>query len=366
MLRSLHLTLDYPPKSHGGISTAVGAVVQLLSERVGPALVISYDDWRPSQQRENTASVSRNGSVWRVQSVQTAREIAEAEPFESIARVVVHHPLLWEDGQTLAKRLKAPIDFVLHVDLAHVADICHRVLPPHHAALESRIVREADRVLALSKDVATRWALAYPSTAIALTPLLLGRGFQESSPSKPFRILSVGRFDYVKGTDLMAEAMNEVLEQNPECEWWHVGGNPASPKTQRRWARKVEAALSPSVSSRYRWMPWQDGDALGGFYREASLAVVPSRYETFGLVALEALSFGRPVVAFSRGGLVDTLAHDVTGYLTDAVDASSLARVINETVGCLKLNPNRWDAAVKERYLKLEDTAADSWIRAFS
>ena len=37
-------------------------------------------------------------------------------------------------------------------------------------------------------------------------------------------------------------------------------------------------------------MPWQDGDALGGFYREASLAVVPSRYETFGLVALEALS----------------------------------------------------------------------------
>ena len=42
----------------------------------------------------------------------------------------------------------------------------------------------------------------------------------------------------------MAEAMNEVLEQNPECEWWHVGGNPASPKTQRRWARKVEAALA--------------------------------------------------------------------------------------------------------------------------
>ena len=50
MLRTLHLTLDYPPKSHGGISTAVGAVVQLLNERVGPALVISYDDWRPSQQ----------------------------------------------------------------------------------------------------------------------------------------------------------------------------------------------------------------------------------------------------------------------------------------------------------------------------
>ena len=366
MLSTLHLTLDYPPKSHGGISTAVGAIVQLLSERVGPALVISYDDWRPSQQRENTASVSRNGSLWRVQTVETAKEIAEAEPFESVDRVVVHHPLLWEDGQILAKRLRTPIDFVLHVDLVHVADICHRVLPPHHAALESRIIREADRVLALSADVAKRWALAYPNTALTLTPLLLGRGLKESSPSETFCILSVGRFDYVKGTDLMAEAMNEVLEQNPECEWWHVGGNPASLKTQRRWARKVEAALSSSVGSRYRWMPWQDREALSGFYREASLVVVPSRYETFGLVALEALSFGRPVVAFSRGGLLDTLTHDVTGYLTDEVNASSLARVINETVGCLKLDPTRWDAGVKERYLKLEKNAADSWIRAFS
>ena len=99
---------------------------------------------------------------------------------------MVHHPLLWEDGQTLAKRLKAPIDFVLHVDLAHVADICHRVLPPHHAALESRIVREADRVLALSKDVATRWALAYPSTAIAFTPLLLEEAFKNLRPVNLF------------------------------------------------------------------------------------------------------------------------------------------------------------------------------------
>ena len=76
MLRSLHLTLDYPPKSHGGISTAVGAVVQLLSERAGRTCAgdLLHDDWRPSQQRESTASVSRNGVVWRVQSVQTATE----------------------------------------------------------------------------------------------------------------------------------------------------------------------------------------------------------------------------------------------------------------------------------------------------
>ena len=47
------------------------------------------------------------------------------------------------------------------------------------------------------------------------------------------------------------------------------------------------------------------------------------------LVTLEALCAGRPVVAFSRGGLVDTLAHDVTGYLTDAV-VRQVAQVINK------------------------------------
>ena len=173
------------PEEPWRISTAVGAVVQLLGRAGRTCAGHLYDDWRPRSKGENR-SVSRNGSVWRVQSVGAAREVAEVEPFESIARVVVHHPLLWEDGQTLAKRLRAPIDFVLHVDLAHVADICHRVLPPHHSVLESRIIREANRILALSVDVEKRWSLAYPSTTVTLTPLLLGRGFQDASPTKPF------------------------------------------------------------------------------------------------------------------------------------------------------------------------------------
>ena len=173
----------------------MGAIIQFLNAEVGPALVLSYDDWRPSREPKHVIPVSRSENEWRVQTVEAASEVVESERFEPIARVVVHHPLLWEDGSKLARRLKAAIDFVVHVDLSHVANICNRVLPPHYALLEARIIEEADRVLALSEDVATRWRSHYPNVSIRLTPLFLGRCFEETEAIAPWRILSVGRFD---------------------------------------------------------------------------------------------------------------------------------------------------------------------------
>ena len=115
----------------------------------------------------------------------------------------------------------------------------------------------------------------------------------------------------------------------------------------------------------HRVVSWQDGEALDNLYREAALTVISSRYETFGLVALESLSFWRPVVAFRRGGLADTLCDGVTGRVVDELNAKSLAQSVSDTLESFGSDRNRWSTMLEDRYLQLEKAATESWMKAF-
>ena len=134
--------------SHGGISTAVGALVRVLSAQTGRVGVISYDEWRPRNSKGVPDDIHRSQDLWRLRTPKAARSLITSEPFEGVGRVVVHHPLLWEDGLALSRRVNAPADFVVHVDALHVADLTNRELPPQYLQLQGRIVREATRLVA--------------------------------------------------------------------------------------------------------------------------------------------------------------------------------------------------------------------------
>ena len=351
--------------SHGGISTAVGALVEVLraeSDRVG---VISYDDWRPKSGKTNSDAIEEGEDLWRVRTPEGARALITSKPFGEVARIVVHHPLLWDDGVTLSEHLDAPIDFVIHVDALHVAVVTNRELPEHYAALQARIIREATRVVALSRDVFNRWKASYPDASIHLAPLPLAKQNDIGTHRGSRDILSVGRFDFVKGTDILGETISAVLAQRPECQWTHIGGNPASPKTERRWKRKLETYLGERLLPQFTMLAWQDQAGLEVFYKRSSLVVVPSRYETFGLVAREAISYGVPVVAFDVGGLKDILLDDVTGRVVKEVDSDTLAHAILDAVDQLSSHPRLWSDSAVEQSEALESYARISWLRLY-
>jgi len=69
---------------------------------------------------------------------------------------------------------------------------------------------------------------------------------------------------------------------------------------------------------------------LGSYYERAAVVCVPSRREGYGVVAREAMAYGRPVVATRVGGLVDTIEDGITGLL---VDAEGLAPAIKRLLG---------------------------------
>ena len=80
------------------------------------------------------------------------------------------------------------------------------------------------------------------------------------------------------------------------------------------------------VAEQVRFVAPQPHHILSSYYRAADVVIVPSRSESFGLVALEAAACGIPVVASAVGGLLNIVDDGVTGYLVDGRDPERFAR----------------------------------------
>ncbi|MDE3229630.1 MAG: glycosyltransferase [Chloroflexota bacterium] len=147
-------------------------------------------------------------------------------------------------------------------------------------------------------------------------------------------LLFVGRLDPIKGIDLLLESV--ALLRTP-VRLLVVGGDPAGdPEVERLRARAAELGLG----SRVRFpgaVPQRD---LPAYYHAADAVVVSSRYESFGLVAVEALACGATVVASAAGGLPSIVRDDMNGLLVPWRTPQAFAERIDLLLG---------DAALAER-----------------
>jgi len=144
-------------------------------------------------------------------------------------------------------------------------------------------------------------------------------------------LLFVGRIQPLKGLDVAVQALAEL--RRPDATLLVVGG--ASGTDGRTEVSRVEAlARRLGVLDRIRFVPPQPHHLLSTFYRAADVCLVPSRSESFGLVALEAAACGTPVVAAAVGGLRTLVDHERTGFLVDGRDPAQFAlladRIISE------------------------------------
>lgn len=138
-------------------------------------------------------------------------------------------------------------------------------------------------------------------------------------------IFNVGRLVYEKGADVLVESAPLVLGQAPDAKFVIGGRGP----------------LFASLGQRINEMHLQDKVLLTGFlsdeerdrlYVVADVCVFPSRYEPFGIVALEAMAAGTPVVVSDVGGLGTVVQHDLTGLTTYPEDVNSLAWAIKQVL----------------------------------
>lgn len=202
---------------------------------------------------------------------------------------------------------------------------------------ETRIVAEADRVVAANVVERAHLVWHYRARAdrIAVIPCGVDTDlFQPMDPAKAKDLLElppdplllyVGRLQPIKGLDTLLEAMTAVPE--PACLLIVGGEHDERESTHGVALRQRLKALG--LERRVRFLRAQPQRRLRLFYAAASATVVPSYYESFGMVALEAMACGSPVVASRVGGLTTTVQDGVTGRLVPEGDPAALAAAIS-------------------------------------
>ena len=139
-------------------------------------------------------------------------------------------------------------------------------------------------------------------------------------------LLFVGRIQPLKGLDVAVGALAELDDDRAELV--AVGG-PSGPEGDAELARVCKLAADLGVLDRVRFVEPQPHHLLSTWYRAADVILMPSRSESFGLVALEAAACGRPVVAAGVGGLRTIVDDGRTGFLVDGREPSAYASAVD-------------------------------------
>jgi D-inositol-3-phosphate glycosyltransferase len=185
-------------------------------------------------------------------------------------------------------------------------------------------------------------------------------------------LLYVGRIAPIKGLETLLDALARVRRGSlTGARLLIVGGEADEPADghEADIRRRVDALGLRDV---VRFVGAQRQEVLRDYYVAADVAVLPSYYESFGMVALEAMACGTPVIASRVGGLATTVRDGVTGFLVPDGDAAALAEQLGAVAGDADLRfrlgregvqwaaRHRWPCvaeAVCREYARLESRA---------
>ncbi|MHB1503752.1 MAG: glycosyltransferase [Acidimicrobiales bacterium] len=168
-------------------------------------------------------------------------------------------------------------------------------------------------------------------------------------------LLFVGRIQPLKGLDVAVQALGK-MRSHRDAHLVVIGG-PSGPRGEAHLGEVWAAVDTLGVRDRVHFVLPQPHELLSSYYRAADVCLVPSRSESFGLVALEAAACGTPVVACAVGGLNTLVDDGRTGYLVDSTSPDAFAervvRILDDAVLAERLATA---AVVKSR--------AYTWARA--
>jgi D-inositol-3-phosphate glycosyltransferase len=282
------------------------------------------------------------GPVDKNQLFQLLPEFAENMALYSLragVRYDVVHAHYWLSGWTahLLKRYwNTPFSLMFHTT-AHMKNIVSPETEQEtrlRGEIEEKLVGLADSVIAANPDEAADliWRQRGDSARICTIPpgvdtelfQPLDRAacrMELGIPADERVVLFVGRIDPIKGLDTLLGAAKFLKESGSAARIHIVGGElddlgrPVGPL-----ADFVQTAREHDIEDRFVLWGSQPQNRLPVFYSAADVVSVPSRYESFGLVAVEAMASGIPVVAARAGGLIFTIEDGRTGYLAPIGD----------------------------------------------
>lgn len=264
----------------------------------------------------------------------------------------VMHSHYWQSGRAgarLARDMQLPHVLMFHTlgEVKNRARISERE-PRHRIRSERVLARNADALVTASpheRELLERYYGADPSKMATIpcgVDLELFRPRDRAAsraqlnlPQDVPILLWVGRLEKLKGVDILVSAVAQL--ESPDAQLVIVGGDEHAEELK---AELIAQATQAGIAHRLRFEGAVAHDQLPAYYSAADVCVVPSYYESFGLVAVEAMACGTPVVASRVGGLVSTVVDGVTGFLIPWRCPEPFAEKLDVLLGNAELRQN--------------------------
>ncbi|MFC4030203.1 D-inositol-3-phosphate glycosyltransferase [Streptomyces polygonati] len=299
------------------------------------------------------------------------------------------HSHYWLSGQVgwlAAQRWGVPLVHAMHT-MAKVknAALAEGDCPEPSARVigESQIVSAADRLIANTVEEAGELIRHYGAAPGKVSVVHPGVNLDRFRPDRGGRAaararlslpqdalipLFAGRIQPLKAPDVLIRAVAVLLDEDPSLRERIVvpvvGGPSGSGLAKPEALHKLAAQLG--VADVVRFQPPVDQDRLADWYRAATVLVMPSHSESFGLVAIEAQACGTPVIAAAVGGLPVAVRDGHTGFLVSGHDPRDYAATLRRFVDQPRLGETLGAAAAKHARDFGWGTAAADTAKAYA
>ncbi|RVT94941.1 glycosyltransferase [Sphingomonas crocodyli] len=355
------VTQDYPPEQNGGIARNISQLARSMAEEGHHVHVMT-------KAREN-ASIDYEDGVWvhRVE-IQEHRQpdyqsiaardlprefwnysltmLAQVADVDARRKVDAVYCPLWDceaiaflaDGRfPLILALQTTMKLWLESRPDRLADSeWMRIFGDPIVETERMIMNNAEMIHANSRaivdDLRRGYDVCLPYEKIYFSPHCMedwASQYNEKDGGDLVRLLFVGRLESRKGIDVLLAVAPRILERFPNVVF-DIVGDDTIPRADGGTYKKdfLDLELAPDIKSRVIFHGRVDEERLRYFYGNCDLLVAPSRYESFGLVYLEALMFGKPVIGGVGGGGGEVITDGETGLLVAPGDTDELEQAI--------------------------------------
>jgi len=375
-MRVLMLSYEYPPNLKGGLGRHVAELAPALAAQnlivhiVTPTLEqmapIAIEDGvvvhRVHTPALNIANIY--DQVVEVSKVLEAYVLRLKEPFDLIH---VHDWLTGSAGIALQKAWGRPLIATIHAtERGRGHGYIRGDLEKAIDGVDQQLIEQADHVIVCSRFMLNEVQSYFHTSTSRMDVIFNGVNtadlrnghkidelltLRERCVNRGQRIVfAIARLVYEKGMHQLVEATPKILAQFPEIQFVIAGKGPEA-KTLKQRARQL------GVIDHIDFVGFVSDEKRNQYYQNACCAVFPSLYEPFGIVAIEAMALGCPVVVSDVGGLGEIVKHAHNGITIYPNNADSVAWGVTQILS----DPKRAQEYAREAFSDVEELY--SWAR---
>ena len=302
-----HFTFEYPPSSTGGLGTYIEGLVNFQRDMNNTVDVFFLDtDSAPAGTIPLPFYVNKELIFYKTKQIMdlSSNGLYDIVVIHDWAGILVSQPI-WKQNIPLITTCHLPLAW----DVGYYSD-----LPCDFSdKLEFCAMSQCDLVIAVSSCLGQHLNKEYPFTRGKTKVVHNGVDLNFFTPGeKEFApiLLYVGRFVEQKGFDLIPDIFRNVKHIHPDIKLKIAGTGPLKQLV-------IHKLKNYGLYDSTEFYDFSPPNKILELYREAAVVLMPSRYEPFGLVAIESMATETPVVASNTGGLAEIIDNSINGFLID-------------------------------------------------